>query len=1661
MQVCGRVQLSTGGNPRLCPTSENLKILLDSGALHSSYVSKTWFNKYQDRINPEQIKPVNGTVILGDSESTCQVNHIVMLPLQIQDFYKKWHSCLSSFAVIDTSYDFIVGLPDLCTKLTDMFVKQMQRAQQFVESLQPQQPKRAVPRPITHELHLASNVVNTKAVHAPKVAGSRRVTNNLRFRTKQSRKPLSVNNILDDGIHVRIAPSSASDDGLTDNEEDSDDETLLYPWSNQEMIAPEEQATEDETPVLFKDALNFMEQSVECADLEYSSALKDNPDKFNELNDNIKFKEIMNTLGRQVYVPTNWNGIKMPELELNFHESMPESHTVKARTIPHQMTQPVDKELTRLEQYHLLPSKSPYASALVVAAKATAPFVRMCGDYRWVNQYVLIQHEWIPNVLDSLQKLSGFKYYIDVDLCNAFHQIKLGPRTSDVLSILTPRGLLRPQFLPEGVSPASAILQRYMKEIFKDFSDNTLVIFDNVVIGANTIDELLDHYTRFLNKCIEYNVMLKLSKSSFALRSVNFFGYVVDAAGWRFDIERLKGLDDYSFPDPNTCSHSVCTTMIQQFLGAANFFRPAYVHAPVPASIDSARRPLWVDLTSQLYDMTNKNFNWGDTPMKDYKAAFDALKAALLACAQLYFPDYSLPWILRTDASQRGVGAILYQQRTVSNPEGVGEVVSEPIAVVAHKFSGSATNWATIKQELYGIYHSVSKLSHLLHGKKFVVETDHANLVHLDQSTVAILTRWRLYLQQFNFMIRHIPGKTNLVADALSRQWTDPVNMSSVQATELNAYHASEVSEFEQYEPPTNERPSPLPLVANKAFSETERHPKVSKLEEARKHTERIPDYDALVTQVHGGNNLHFGVETTWKKLSRLFPGHTIPRHYLDFYIATCGHCQKASANIRNNVTQPITRHIVPATIRSAVGIDMITMKEADESGNRYAHVIVNMFSKYTFIYPTKTANATDAARALLRYCATVGPIREVRSDPGVNYTSDVVKEFNKMVGIAHKVSLVDRHESNGVEPYNREIKRHVATLLNEKRLKNNWSLPEVIDLVQLELNTFPRKSTGNYDAMTLQYGTLDNDLSYVMDFDKAPAYTKFVSDLSENQAIIRNAANELRKEHTDELDAAVQNYTLHQEGDLVLARASSQLNKRGKYLGPYIVSAQRNNDVEIIHLSTEKRRTVHSSQVKAFHGDLIQAKALAMEDEDEYELEEILHYEGNPLIRPTLEFTCKFVNDDEPRKLGWKQIKDTQALDVLISKDKSLLPLKAPTLKEADQLRKDTNKQLPDRRLYDPVRNLVYLDVRCRAVFGFEWYEAKKFPPDELWIAEVIVQPKGHPRGGLTVKFKDRLLTRWRNKTFSLTNFELQMYLYTPEELDAVDHHIVAPTHVVHSLQSDKSENDLKICTLNANGLTAAIKKGLFHELPPDLDHLCIQEVKSSVYKQDKLEELILANSYFKHVRFNCSGTPGYAGVAICSVHEPLSAFHELWASPTDYLLMDHWMDGRLLTLVFPNHVLVTAYAPFPKLDRTHVHHSAGFRKLLGPHVDFVARKFQLPTVLAADLNAVRHDMDLTLANKDGICASPMERDSMERCLANLTDSYRHLHPHTPGYTAKGFGAHTNHRFRLDYVAVTQDCTPIDAFVDDQSLVSDHFPLYVLLRLPQTSVILSSKVST
>ena len=471
------------------------------------------------------------------------------------------------------------------------------------------------------------------------------------------------------------------------------------------------------------------------------------------------------------------------------------------------------------------------------------------------------------------------------------------------------------------------------------------------------------------------------------------------------------------------------------------------------------------------------------------------------------------------------------------------------------------------------------------------------------------------------------------------------------------------------------------------------------------------------------------------------------------------------------------------------------------------------------------------------------------------------------------------------------------------------WS--EAVDLIQLEMNTIPRSATGGYDAMTLQLGELEPDLDFHPKFDNNQAYTRFVQSLSENQSMIRKASIKLRKEAAEKLDEHNnEGYTLHQQGDLVFARTSPKVGKKhGPYLGPYIVETQYKNDVTVVHLSTQVRRVVHVDHVKAFHGDLIQAKALAQEDNDEYELEEILYYTGNPLIRTTLEFHCKFRDDDEPRKLLFKDVKNNEALDVLIAKDKSLLPLTKITHIEANTMRKDLNKQLLPRSLYDKESNTLYVDVRCRAIFPYDWYVDREFPVNQLCVAAVTVEPRNQKKGSLLLKFQDpKLSPIWKSKPFSINHFQFLTYAYTPDELNDLDHRIVTSNKYPQALhaQVNQQRKNLRIASFNVNGLRAAIQNGLFAKLPPDLDHLCIQEVKAAVKHQDKLEQLVSNSSDFKHVSFHLHDSKGYAGVAICSKIPPLDASHQICPFE-NACLIDKDFHARILTLVYANYSIVT----------------------------------------------------------------------------------------------------------------------------------------------------------
>jgi hypothetical protein len=259
---------------------------------------------------------------------------------------------------------------------------------------------------------------------------------------------------------------------------------------------------------------------------------------------------LLSDLGISCFVPKNWTGVKIDPVTLKTKDDLPERKKPPARNINPKLWDVAKKEFDRLLTYFYVKSDSPRVSPLVIAPKATEPFIRFAGDYSiWVNQYMLTGHWPIPNVRHSLEKIAQFCMFSDIDLTNGFHQIPICEKTSNLLSIQTPWGTVRPLFLPEGVPQGSGLLQEIMMHIFSEFDEWTIVIFDNLlVLGHDHTRTCLLNSRRFSAELTSSTWSFKMKKTWLGVSEVTFFGYVCKAHSYTLSNERLKGIDEMQMP---------------------------------------------------------------------------------------------------------------------------------------------------------------------------------------------------------------------------------------------------------------------------------------------------------------------------------------------------------------------------------------------------------------------------------------------------------------------------------------------------------------------------------------------------------------------------------------------------------------------------------------------------------------------------------------------------------------------------------------------------------------------------------------------------------------------------------------------------------------------------------------------------------------------------------------------------------------------------------------------------------------------------------------------------------------------------------------------------------------------------------------------------------
>eukprot|EP00762_Andalucia_godoyi_P005049 ANDGO_01498.mRNA.1 Retrovirus-related Pol polyprotein from transposon 412 len=263
------------------------------------------------------------------------------------------------------------------------------------------------------------------------------------------------------------------------------------------------------------------------------------------------------------------------------------------------------------------------------------------------------------------------------------------------------------------------------------------VFVDDICVYAQTPEEFISRLRAVLLRLREYGLRLKAEKCKLGLSEVVYLGHVVSGHGLRISPDKQNVIASMTSPSSRP--------LLRSFIGLVNYMRSfvrnfSSIIAPLHA-LCSERSP----------------FIW-DEKCQD---AFENLKAAIASAPLLHHLDYSQEIVLRTDASTVGIGGMLLQR----TPDGQ----ERPVWFLSRKFTPTESKWSTIEQEAYAIFYCITELSHFLLGHRFVVETDHRNLVYLHQSQTPKLVRWRLRLQEYDFSIVHIAGESNCVSDALSR----------------------------------------------------------------------------------------------------------------------------------------------------------------------------------------------------------------------------------------------------------------------------------------------------------------------------------------------------------------------------------------------------------------------------------------------------------------------------------------------------------------------------------------------------------------------------------------------------------------------------------------------------------------------------------------------------------------------------------------------------------------------------------------------------------------------------------------------------------------------------------------------------------------------------
>ena len=413
--------------------------------------------------------------------------------------------------------------------------------------------------------------------------------------------------------------------------------------------------------------------------------------------------------------------------------------------IPHAYRDIVCEELRQMEKAGIIERSSSEWAAPIVLVKKKDATLRMCVDYRRLNAVSEMDAYPMPRVDDLIDRLGGAKFITTLDLSRGYWQVPVRKEDQPKTAFTTPYGLFQFKVMPFGLQGAPATFQRMMDVLLNEMSAFAAAYLDDVIIHSETWDEHVTHVSRVFQCLDNAGLTVKPRKCQFAMSTCTYLGHIVGNGEVRPDASKVKAVED--FPVPKSKSQ------VRAFLGLTGYYRRFI--------------PGYAQTAAALTDLTRKEAPNRVAWTPECQKAFATLQQALCSAAILRSPDFSRQFILQTDASNRGVGAVLSQRDD--------DEIERPIAYYSRKLLPREERYSTVEKECLAIRLATHAFRVYLLGKHFLIQTDHRSLKWLHQlkDTNARLTRWSLSLQPYCYTVEYRAGSCNGNADGLSRAFAD------------------------------------------------------------------------------------------------------------------------------------------------------------------------------------------------------------------------------------------------------------------------------------------------------------------------------------------------------------------------------------------------------------------------------------------------------------------------------------------------------------------------------------------------------------------------------------------------------------------------------------------------------------------------------------------------------------------------------------------------------------------------------------------------------------------------------------------------------------------------------------------------------------------------